>query len=279
MSQDYFDIFAMASNMFSTGVSGEAVVEEGQATVNPVGRSRVGGRRRGLYQGIDVYGALSKPLVISATTDFAMSVEQAAAATTSILNGCGMTNELDNAKFYFLQAMQLCFALNSASTLMPGRATFSISVPGQPTSTFNLFQDVVKVLGADTRRYFRAYADETRTVMENLRRAYIAGPLGSDDIAVDAYEDIVDQWNAALRVAVSRGLSRVPHLIHDSAENCSGLSATEIAFLSASKASIFADGSYKNLVDNPAVFRNTGVNRVGAVVHSSGGGAELGDGF
>jgi len=278
MSQDYLDIFAMASNMFSTGAAGEAVVEEGAAPVNLVGRSRAGNRRLDLYRGIDVMGALSRPLHVGATTDFAMSVSQASEATQAILNGCGMANEMDNSKFFFLQAMQLCYAMNSASTQQPGRATFSIHTEKGGESSFNLFADVVSVLGVDTRRYFRAYADETRTVLRGLRAAYVAGPKGGSDMDLDVYDTIVDQWSAIQRVAVSRGLARVPDLVHDSAENCSGLTSVELAFLASSKASIFSHADLKNLVDNPTVFRGSGSGRVGAVVASAGGG-ELGDGF
>jgi len=282
MPEDIYDIFEMSTNLFSTGASGEAIVEEGAKVVNVVGRSRVGGRRRALYGDIDVIGALAKPISYSATTDFAMSVDQASAVTGFILNACGLTNESDSIKFYFVQAMQLCFAMNSSSVLMPGRATFKLHLgdeSGVP-SEFNLFADVVKVVGNDVRRYFRAYADETRTVLNNLRREYMAGPRSESSEDLNTYDVVSDQWGAILRVANSRGLSRVPDLVHDSAENCSNLTSTELAFLASAKVSIFGNGSYRNEVDNPVVGRAPASGgRVGAVPASSAQAADLGPNF
>jgi hypothetical protein len=261
---DNVQYYEAMSNLFSNSEAGpEAAVERGAPVVGAVGKSFRGGRRTALYGNIDVLGALSKPLGVYFNTDFAMDASTAAVASANLLRRCELHAEAENVQFYFLQAMQLCYAANSASVLMPGRAEFVVMVGGVP-SVFNLFRDVVDVLGADTRRYFRAFADETRTCLLNLKQQYDSGPTGSSAQEQEEYEQVQDMWDAIVRVAKNRGLGRVPHLVHDSAENCKGLTETEHAFLVASKKTIF-EGMHVNAVDNPVVVRAGVGNRVGAV--------------
>lgn len=284
--EDSYDIFStMATNLFAGQGQGDAVVEEGAATVNIIGRSYVGSRRNQLYRGIDVTAALARPLGYSATSNFEMSKDQANLVMAALLNRLGLANELDNTKFYFMQALQLCFAMNSSSVQMPDRATFTVyTVAGDGVRegrVFNLFTDVMMVLGNDARRFFRAFADDTRQVLENLQTAVLKGPSGHDENGLDEYDARLDEWKVILSVANKRGLTRTPCLVHDSAESCSNLTATDRAYLNASKTTIFAQYGYLNTVDNPTVGRTQTGTRPGAVgtgAHTSGL-SGLGDGF
>lgn len=262
-------VLTAMANLFSTGGnSGEAIVEEGMENHARVGRTNVRRSNTRLFPGTDVIGALSNPMKYSATTDYCMSTVQAARFTEEILKRCGMASEVDAAKYAFIQGMLLCFAMNSSSVLSPGRANFYVG-----SSTFNLFNDVVTATGEDTRRYFRAYADETRGVLEDLRNKFRRGAEGDDSSSLEAYEDVREQWEHIMRIADVRGLGRVPTLVHDSAEACSDLTMNERSYLNAARQTLFAvAGGKGNPVDNPVAGRVTGVGsgvRVGAVPHAT----------
>jgi len=268
MQDNSLEIFAtMSSNLFSSGAP-EAQVERGEAVVGKIGYSYKGRRNTRLYEGIDVVGALAKPLQVNFTTNYAMSVASAAKVTTEMLARLGLRDENANVQYFFVQSMLLCFAVNSSSVLMPDRAEFQVIVKGVP-QTFNFFTDVLNPLGADARRYFRAYADETRTALQRLERDYAAGPQGGTEQAMEAYESVRDMWAAVIRVANDRGLARVPTLIHDSAENCSLLTASDLAFLGASKKTIFNVVGRTNPADNPVSARTPAGAPAGAIANSA----------
>jgi len=128
----------------------------------------------------------------------------------------------------FLEAMLFAHTLNGASVLQPGRAKFSLGANYNPMD----FGLVVTYLGVDIRRFFRAFANETREVNKRVL------------LAANNPHDVVTWEKAAwLRnVAAERGMSRHPDLAHDTADACTDLTDAERAALNASKAMIFASG-------------------------------------
>jgi len=140
----------------------------------------------------------------------------------------GVDRKLEGVQAAFTSAVMLAHAKNSASVLVPGRATFYVG-QGANRAEFNYFADVVDILGDDTRRFFRAYSNVVlKVVKQNLEYKGSRNP----ELAQHA-EDLL--W-----VAHDRGLSRVPHLAFDSAEACSGLTPWERNMISGAKASVLS---------------------------------------
>lgn len=253
---DIVDEFTVEmTDLFSAGSGGEKAgfsqVEVG-ATSTHMGRPvmRASSRK---FPGIDLLSAKKSELRIEVTSNAVMSTVQAGKAMEMLIARNNMANETDSKKKAFVDGMLLAMAMNSSSVRMPGRAEFGVRGAEKP---FNLFTDVVEVLGADTRRFFRAYADEVRDLLKGLKERVASGPLDTSDESYELWEDEEGMWRTILHVANERGLERVPTLVHDSASFCSGLTAHEKAFLNASKVSIFAGNSSWNAVDNPVVPRS-----------------------
>lgn len=126
----------------------------------------------------------------------------------------------------FLDALLFGHTLNSGSVLQPGRAKFSIGSNYHPLD----FSAVTRYLGNDVRRFFRAYANETREVN---KRVLFAAKDPEDIIAMEKAE-----WLRA--AAAGRAMQRYPELTHDSADACWHLSDGERAALDASKHIVFS---------------------------------------
>jgi len=269
------ELFSMSdANLFSHGGAGGggnggAIVEEGIQTKNNLYGDKTLLKRaleRELYGNIDVLSARRRPVPYWTTTDFVMDAKQAAQVTDALIRNTGLSKESDGVQKAFVDAMLLCLAKNSSSQQQPGRAEFVVE-----TTRFNLFSDVIEVLGADARRYFRAYADITRDILLSLQAKIKAGLTDDSEESVQTYLFLQRDWNDVMRVANERGLARVPHLIHDSAEACTGLTVQERAFLAASKRSVIATIT-SNYLDNPVLARNKGggaAKLLGAKIASS----------
>jgi hypothetical protein len=245
-------------------------VEEGAAHVASIGRPPRS--RNPLYPSVDTIRAVRDNVVWSATTNFTMTRAAAGKMMGAIFGSAGVEHESDGFKYAFVRGMCLCLALNSSSVRMPDRAVFTVA-----GVSYNLFEVVVSVTGNDTRRFFRAYADETRSVLRQLRARARTAPENDTDEALDAWEFDKEQWNYVEQVAAKRGLSRTPLLIHDSASACSGLTHGDRVYLDASVRTIFADNPNWNSLDNPKPARVGGESREGAV--SGGSGGDLGDNY
>lgn len=117
-------------------------------------------------------------------------------------------------------ALWFCHTVNGASTLNPGRSTFGA------TDTLGGFSygDVMRQLGPDARRFFRAYADD----ITEVNRKVLADLDLNDPASVENYG-----W--LLEVAATRGISKYPYLAHDSADACLYLNTSERAAVIASK--------------------------------------------
>lgn len=124
----------------------------------------------------------------------------------------------------FNKSLFFCHTLNSGSILQPGRS--KLYIKGQAFD----FSQVVRFLGDDIRRFFRAYADEVREVNKEVLHSY------------NPYEpDSVERHSWLVEVATERGLLRYPDLAHDSADKCSNLIPAERAALAGSKQGVFAN--------------------------------------
>jgi len=263
-------LFDMSTaNLYSSvagGSGAEAIEERGEETVRRVGRTNAKRSTQGLFPGMDTRRALVRPVDVSVTADNRMSDREAGAMSLMILSRCGLGDEDDSIMVGFIKAMCLCMAVNSSSVLVPGRAKFIVG-----HSEFDFHKDVMMVLGNDARRYFRAYADITRDYLKDLEKEYQAGPTSEDEVGLARYDSVQAMWELVLSVADKRGLSRVPYLIHDSAEFCTGKTATEKMFLTKCKETIFASGAYQNnMVDNPIVGTARQSRPPGPVASSAG---------
>jgi len=128
----------------------------------------------------------------------------------------------------FLEVLLFAHTLNGGSVLQPGRTKFSL---GDNTHYLD-YADIVAYLGNEIRRFFRAFANETRDVN---KRVLQAAKDPDDIIAMEKAE-----W--LRNVARRRGMDRYPYLAHDSADACWGLTDGEWSALVASKAMIFSSG-------------------------------------
>lgn len=106
----------------------------------------------------------------------------------------------------FDSALWFCHTLNGASSYSDGRAVFGID--GREFK----YAEVLSFLGADTRRFFRAFADDIRNV-----NAFVLDYHDADDHEAIARRDDL------LRTAYARGMSKHPEYCHDSADACSNL--------------------------------------------------------
>jgi len=267
---DLFTMEGSTANLYSQGGKsggGEAILEQGQTNIRRVGRSNATRNHADLFPNIDIPRALQKDISVNCTLDRKMSTKEAGVRVTEILNKCGMTNEGSEYSYAFIKSMLICMASNSSSNLVPGRAKFYVG-----ESEFDFFADVIGVLRRDARRFFRAYADVTRDYLKDLEREANAGPRSEDEADLKRYNDAVQMWDNIIEVAEGRGLQRVPYLVHDSAESCTGKTAVETLYLANCKSTIFANDAYLgNLVDNPVVSNTKGSSRMGGPVVSSAG--------
>jgi hypothetical protein len=113
--------------------------------------------------------------------------------------------------------------VNSGSVLQPGRSR--LYVKGEQFQ----FDEVVRLLGTNIRRFFRAFADDVREVNKEVLEEYTP---------FDPEKKERHDW--LVEVANDRGLARFPDLAHDSADKCLGLSAAERMALASSKVSVFS---------------------------------------
>jgi len=156
----------------------------------------------------------------SATKADRMSPEAAGSKLSDLMRMFGIERQDPEVCMAFVKSMLFCMAVNSSSVLTPDRAEFSVG------DTDFRFLDVVRYLGSDLRRFFRAYADETVDLLKDV--------LNHPD---QFHESVRDKRDLIMNVANDRGLSRYPHLIGDNAEACTNLAVTEHSAIALSKRS------------------------------------------
>jgi len=195
----------------NTGTSAPpAVFREKKAGPEKIGNVRARDRRKFNFEDLGTGGAAG---IVSSKAD-RMTADQAWVKTAGLFE-IFIAGEPAEHKAAFLEAMFFCHTVNSGSVAQPGRATFAFVVNGRESKEFKM-SDVIMSLREDTRRYFRAYADEIRDVNQKILDA--CNPL-----------DPVSNEKAAwiLQVAAERGLSRYPNLAHDSSSACTMLTLPE----------------------------------------------------
>jgi len=130
----------------------------------------------------------------------------------------GIDRETEDVIAAFDKALWLEHALNGASLMQPGRGFLRVG-----SSTFEL-HIVKQVLGADQRRFFRAYADDVADVLREVIGSY------------DPYDpEAAEKYGQIQQRAVERGMQKYPWLIHDSADAGVRISVEERVALIASK--------------------------------------------
>jgi len=163
-------------------------------------------------------GKASPALSFSASKADRMDAQDAGDLMHRIHKAFAIDTETENRILAFNNALFLEHALNGASLLQPGRGTLKAG-PMQ----FDI-QVVKSILGTDQRRFFRAYADDVTEVVRGVLREF--DPMDPESAEV---------YGQLSQIAVERGLTKFPYLIHDSADAGVTLSNDERNALIASK--------------------------------------------
>jgi len=172
------------------------------------------------------------------TKDDRMSAQEAGGTMERILRMYDIDRANEGDIEAFVTALLFSHTINGGSTLQPGRAVMSVS-----NTSFN-YADIVRLLGTDIRRFFRAYANEIRDANKDILNNY------------DPYDPVAAEYHGWLmQVASERGLQRYPYLAHDSADACTDLSPPERTAVAASKRTVLAcvDNSADAMLANPRV--------------------------
>lgn len=216
MSEGAEDIYNISSGAGPSGLT-EHVKREKR-----IGRKRPTFDPRKLRH--DVFAARGADAVVwHVSRDDRMEAMEAGDALEGILRMFGLAKEKPAVVQSFIDAMLFCHTVNSGSTLQPGRSKMFVA------GTAFDFMEVVRFLGVDLRRFFRAYADETRRVNQRVL----------DEYENDSFENR-ERYEWLMEVAMDRGLFRHPDLAHDSSDKCSGLTAEERSSLATSKTGVFS---------------------------------------
>jgi hypothetical protein len=130
----------------------------------------------------------------------------------------GIDRESEERIYAFDQALWYEHAVNGASTLQAERGVLRVG-----TVSFDI-ASIIKILGVDARRFFRAFADDIAACLRGVLGRY------------SSYDpEAAEMYAAIMQVAVVRGLQKYPHLIHDSSDAGVALSIEERVALVASK--------------------------------------------
>lgn len=254
-----FDEEEMAANLMSQGVPPASSTGDGHTSTGG-GGGRGGDTRVLQEQGVqggnmfgpstlarrnkrlpyDLMDALSEgeKIVVETTSNAVMPISEAGARLNGLFLHCGLGGASPGMKHAFHMAILLANAKNSSSIAQPNRAV--IRIPG--VDQINYHADVLAYLGDDSRRFFRAYAEEMVMHLKAIRTAF---EQGDEDYRADIEELDV--------VARGRGLERFKHLVGDGSEFCPGLSSAEYLAVERSKAIVLSNTT--NAVDNARVYR------------------------
>jgi len=172
----------------------------------------------------DVNAALSrKALSFSASKVDRLDAEVAGAKLHQVHSVFGIHNENEERIFAFDQGLWYEHAVNGGSTLQAERGVIRVD-----SVEFDI-PVIVKILGIDARRFFRAYADDVARCLRKVLESY------------DPFDPVsAEMYAAVMQVAVARGLQKYPYLIHDSSDAGVELSIEERAALQASKKYVIA---------------------------------------
>jgi len=174
----------------------------------------------------------SKPVSFSVSKEDRMDAVQAGEMLHRLHVELGIDKAEENRIHAFNQALFFQHTINGASVLQKGQG--SLVVDGH---SFDL-AGILRVLGSNARRFFRAFADD----IAEVNRAVLAGISSYDPESLDKYGQL-------MQVATERGLHKYPYLAHDSADACLTLSLEERRAVIASKRHVLMTG--RNAVDVP----------------------------
>lgn len=168
-------------------------------------------------------GMSASPVQWHVTKDDRMDAVTAGEKLHEIHQMYGIAREQPEVIEAFNNSLFFCHTLNSGSVLQPGRSKLIVK-----NNEFD-FAEVVRKLGVDLRRFFRAFADDVARVNSAVLEQYNPQDIES-----------TEKHTWLMEVAADRGLIRHPHLAHDSSEKVSHLTPGERAAVAASKQGVFA---------------------------------------
>lgn len=218
-----------------TGVSAAGVLRSAPAAARTVGRGPVAVDPR-KYKYDRIRGGTMPALGFSASKADRMDAVEAGAVLDRIHILFGIDRESEDVLVAFDKALFFEHTINGASLLQPGRGKLTVG-----NSSFELSM-VKSLLGAEQRRFFRAFADDIADVNREVLASY------------DAYDPVaVEKHGQLLQVAVERGLQKYPHLAHDSSDAGVRLSVEERVAVMASKRLVLQNTANKadELVERP----------------------------
>jgi len=174
----------------------------------------------------------TQPVTFSVSKEDRMDATEAGGLLHRLHVELGIDKAEENRIHGFNQALFFQHTINGASVLQKGQGSLVVDGHGFDLSV------VLRVLGGNARRFFRAYADD----IVEVNRAVIA--------SVSSYDvNSLDKYGQLMQVAAERGLHKYPYLAHDSADACLFLSLEERRAVMASKRHVLMTG--KNQVDIP----------------------------
>jgi len=198
-------------------IAPEGVVRDAPVAEAVFGRGPIGTDRRKFRYDRDM--ARTKPAIsFGATRGDRMDAVEAGDLLQQIHAMFKIERETEDKIAAFDKALFFEHAINGASLLQSGRGVLTVGA-----SVFAL-AIVKQLLGADQRRFFRAYADETIAVLREVLAGY------------DAYDfEAAEKHGQVMQIAVERGLQKYPYLIHDSSDAALHISTEERLAVLASK--------------------------------------------
>jgi hypothetical protein len=205
-------------------------MREVETPVSGFGRGPIGPDKR-KYK-YDMLRARTTKVAFAVSRDDRMSAEEAGFMLDNIHQKLGIARVDESLLMAFDRALFFAHTVNSGSVLQPGRARIFVdqldTVSGGQPAQFD-YNNVLKMLGNDVRRFFRAFADDVLEVNKAVLAAY------------DPYDPVsVEQHGWIVQVATERGLQRYPYLAHDSADACLNINTTERLALINSKRAVLS---------------------------------------
>lgn len=193
-------------------------------------------RRKFNYDVVNAYK--SKKIDSYAPVANKMSPQEAAKKLDLLHEAARIHDQPEDVLWAFDRALFLQHAFNGASVAQPERGEIVVEAKDADNNDVRLdMADVLRILGVDSRRFFRAYADVTADILRDILEKY-----DPDDL------QMVDDYGRIQTIAVQRGLMNYKYLIHDSADACVNLSPEEVVAVLESKQRVLTTSSNENIV-------------------------------
>ena len=191
------------------GVSAEGITRESPPVYKSYGRGPVVPDRR-KFRYDRTRGLVMSPISFGASKADRLDAGLAGDMLDRIHTIVGIEAEPENVLAAFDRALFFEHTINGASLLQPGRGVLYVG-----ESEFDL-GPIKSVLGAEQRRFFRAFADDIAANNRFVLDAY------------DPYNPVAcERYGQIMQVAVERGLQKYPYLAHDSSDAGLRLSVEE----------------------------------------------------